>query len=195
MRPRAPPPSRWPPAVATAHCHATAFCRYGAAAPQHPTPACRRTAALHTAAPPRRRRTAALHTVAPPAPSYLRACAPAQLVASIVSKMDDKGITADLRRTYIQTLSAISRSGGYRLGKQLELVVPLVLQQCSPAKVRLRVGVSVWVTLTNPTPSPSPSPNPNPNPNPSPSPNLDPDPPRRAATPRCARRACRPSTR
>jgi len=59
-----------------------------------------------------------------------------QLVASIVSKMDDKGITADLRRTYIQTLSAISRSGGYRLGKQLELVVPLVLQQCSPAKAR-----------------------------------------------------------
>tara|TARA_B110001452_G_scaffold18888_1_gene15310 strand:+ start:241 stop:3870 length:3630 start_codon:yes stop_codon:yes gene_type:complete len=57
-----------------------------------------------------------------------------QLVASIVSKMDEKGITADLRRTYIQTLSAISRSGGYRLGKQLELVVPLVLQQCSPAK-------------------------------------------------------------
>ena len=50
--------------------------------------------------------------------------------------MDDKGITADLRRTYIQTLSAISRSGGYRLGKQLELVVPLVLQQCSPAKAR-----------------------------------------------------------
>ena len=61
---------------------------------------------------------------------------PPQLVASIVSKMDDKGITADLRRTYIQTLSAISRSGGYRLGKQLELVVPLVLQQCSPAKAR-----------------------------------------------------------
>ena len=59
-----------------------------------------------------------------------------QLVASIVSKMDEKGITADLRRTYIQTLSAISRSGGYRLGKQLELVVPLVLQQCSPAKAR-----------------------------------------------------------
>jgi len=59
-----------------------------------------------------------------------------QLVASIVSKMDEKGITADLRRTYIQTLSAISRSGGYRLGKQIELVVPLVLQQCSPAKAR-----------------------------------------------------------
>ena len=59
-----------------------------------------------------------------------------QLVASIVSKMDEKGITADLRRTYIQTLSAISRSGGYRLGKQLEIVVPLVLQQCSPAKAK-----------------------------------------------------------
>ena len=50
--------------------------------------------------------------------------------------MDEKGITADLRRTYIQTLSAISRSGGYRLGKQLEIVVPLVLQQCSPAKAK-----------------------------------------------------------
>ena len=50
--------------------------------------------------------------------------------------MADEGIAADLRRTYIQTLSAFSRSGGYRLGKQLELVVPLVLQQCSPAMKR-----------------------------------------------------------
>ena len=85
---------------------------------------------------PPHRRTPRRRAAAPPAPSHLRTCAPAQLVASIVSKMDDKGITADLRRTYIQTLSAISRSGGYRLGKQLELVVPLVLQQCSPAKAR-----------------------------------------------------------
>ena len=109
---------------------------------------------LHTAAPPRRRAAAAPpHSTPPhrsPAPSHPRACAPAQLVASIVSKMDDKGITADLRRTYIQTLSAISRSGGYRLGKQLELVVPLVLQQCSPAKVRVRVGVRVRVYPNQP---------------------------------------------
>jgi len=53
------------------------------------------------------------------------------LVTSIVTKMDDKSVKGDLRRTYIQTLSAISRSGGYRLGKQLDSVVPLVLQQCN----------------------------------------------------------------
>jgi len=57
-----------------------------------------------------------------------------QLVTSVVEKMKGSGISLDLRRTYIQTLSAISRSGGYRLGKQLELVVPLVLRQCSPSK-------------------------------------------------------------
>ena len=48
--------------------------------------------------------------------------------------MGETGTRIELRRTYIQTLSAISRSGGYRLGKQLELVVPLVLQQCSTSK-------------------------------------------------------------
>jgi len=57
-----------------------------------------------------------------------------QLVGSIVSKMKDQGVTLELRRTYIQTISAISRSGGYRLGKQLEIVVPLVLQQCEAKK-------------------------------------------------------------
>ena len=43
-----------------------------------------------------------------------------QLVVSIASKMGETGTRIELRRTYIQTLSAISRSGGYRLGKQLE---------------------------------------------------------------------------
>lgn len=55
-----------------------------------------------------------------------------QLVGSIVERMKMPAVDLDLGRTYIQTLSAISRSGGYRLGRQLELVMPLVLQQCEP---------------------------------------------------------------
>ena len=57
-----------------------------------------------------------------------------QLIGSIVSKMDDKSVGLDLRRTYIQTLSAISRSGSYRLCKQLDAVVPIVLAQCEGGK-------------------------------------------------------------
>ena len=53
-----------------------------------------------------------------------------QLISSIASKMDDKAAGIDLRRTYIQTLSAISRSGSYRLRKHLDAVVPIVLAQC-----------------------------------------------------------------
>jgi len=56
-----------------------------------------------------------------------------QCVGNIFSQMNAPNVKADLRRTYIQTLSAISRSGGYRLGKQLDKVVPLVLAQCMPA--------------------------------------------------------------
>mmetsp|Transcript_29072 Transcript_29072/g.74799 ORF Transcript_29072/g.74799 Transcript_29072/m.74799 type:complete len:1233 (+) Transcript_29072:80-3778(+) len=56
-----------------------------------------------------------------------------QLVGSIFTQMAEKGVKAELRRTYILTLAAISRSGGYRLGKQLGKVVPLVLDHCMPA--------------------------------------------------------------
>jgi len=56
-----------------------------------------------------------------------------QCVGNIFSQMNAPNVKVDLRRTYIQTLSAISRSGGYRLGKQLDKVVPLVLAQCMPA--------------------------------------------------------------
>ena len=57
-----------------------------------------------------------------------------QLIGSIVSKMDDESVGLDLRRTYIQTLSASSRSGSYRLCKQLDAVVPIVLAQCEGGK-------------------------------------------------------------
>ena len=56
-----------------------------------------------------------------------------QLVGSIFTQMGASGVKPELRRTYILTLAAISRSGGYRLGKQLGKVVPLVLGQCMPA--------------------------------------------------------------
>ena len=58
----------------------------------------------------------------------------AQMVTLIVGKMQDAGCKVELRRTYIQTLSGISRSGGYRLGKQLDGVLPIVLQQCDAKK-------------------------------------------------------------
>ncbi|KAL1495813.1 hypothetical protein AB1Y20_016673 [Prymnesium parvum] len=53
-----------------------------------------------------------------------------QMVTSIVEKMNDDACKLELRRTYIQTLSSISRTGGYRIGKQLDVVMPLVLQHC-----------------------------------------------------------------
>ena len=46
--------------------------------------------------------------------------------------MTAPGAKLELRRTYIQTLSAISRSGGYRLAKQLDKLVPLIIEQCKP---------------------------------------------------------------
>ena len=57
-----------------------------------------------------------------------------QLVSTIVEKMNEPSCKLDLRRTYIQTVSSISRAGGYRIGKLLEMVVPLVLQQCDTTK-------------------------------------------------------------
>lgn len=57
-----------------------------------------------------------------------------QMVTSVVEKMNDTSCKLELRRTYVQTLSSISRSGGYRIGKQIEIVVPLVLQQCDPTR-------------------------------------------------------------
>jgi hypothetical protein len=36
-----------------------------------------------------------------------------------VSRLEKPSVDLELRRTYIQTLSAISRSGGYRLGRQV----------------------------------------------------------------------------
>jgi hypothetical protein len=56
-----------------------------------------------------------------------------QLVGNIFTQVGTVGLKPELRRTYISTLAAISRSGGYRLGKQLGKVVPLVLDQCMPA--------------------------------------------------------------
>jgi cullin-associated NEDD8-dissociated protein 1 len=56
-----------------------------------------------------------------------------QLVGAILSQLNATNVKMDLRRTYIQTLSAISRSGGYRLAKQVDKVIPLILQQCMPA--------------------------------------------------------------
>jgi len=56
-----------------------------------------------------------------------------QCVGNIFNQLNAPNVKIDLRRTYIQTLSAISRSGGYRLGKQLDKMVPLVLTQCMPA--------------------------------------------------------------
>ena len=47
-----------------------------------------------------------------------------QLVASIVSRMEEPGMELELGRTYIQTLSAISRSGGHRLGRQVNVTPP-----------------------------------------------------------------------
>ena len=46
--------------------------------------------------------------------------------------MTAPGAKLELRRTYIQTLSAIYRSGGYRLAKQLDKLVPLIIEQCKP---------------------------------------------------------------
>ena len=58
-----------------------------------------------------------------------------QLVGAVLEQMMADGLKPELRRTYVQTVSAISRSGGYRLGNQLDRVVPLVLTQCMPAGV------------------------------------------------------------
>jgi cullin-associated NEDD8-dissociated protein 1 len=57
-----------------------------------------------------------------------------QLVGAIFEQMAEPKLKLDLRRTYIQTLSAVSRSGGYRLARQLDRVIPLILQQCEPGK-------------------------------------------------------------
>lgn len=56
-----------------------------------------------------------------------------ELIAPICNQMEAISAKTELRRTYIQTLCAISRSGGYRLAKQLDKVVPLILKQCIPA--------------------------------------------------------------
>ena len=48
----------------------------------------------------------------------------AQLVGEIASQISAAEIKPDLRRTYIQTLSAVSRAGGYRLGKQVSVARP-----------------------------------------------------------------------
>lgn len=57
-----------------------------------------------------------------------------QMVSSIVEKMNDSTCKLELRRTYIQTLSSISCTGGYRIGKQLDVVMPLVLQHCDTTR-------------------------------------------------------------
>ena len=83
-----------------------------------------------------------------------------QLVGAVLEQMMADGLKPELRRTYVQTVSAISRSGGYRLGNQLDRVVPLVLTQCMPAGVTddaemLEACLQVALALRL-TPSPSP---------------------------------------
>lgn len=57
----------------------------------------------------------------------------AELIAPMCEHMEGTGVRIELRRTYIQMLCAISRSSGYRLAKQLDTVIPLILRQCMPA--------------------------------------------------------------
>ena len=56
-----------------------------------------------------------------------------ELVGQIFTQMNAPSVKLELRRTYIQTLSAISRSGGAaKLAKQVDKVIPLILDQGMP---------------------------------------------------------------
>ena len=56
-----------------------------------------------------------------------------ELVGQIFTQMNAPSVKLELRRTYIQTLSAISRSGGAaKLAKQVDKAIPLILDQCMP---------------------------------------------------------------
>ena len=54
----------------------------------------------------------------------------AQLVSNIVGRMGESSVSLELSRTYVQTLSGILRAGGYRLGRQLEVVIPFLISMC-----------------------------------------------------------------
>ena len=72
-----------------------------------------------------------------------------QLVDPILNQMNAPGLKHDLRRTYVQTISAISRTGGYRLAKQLDkyalgfsVITLLISAVLTPATRRSQIGPS-----------------------------------------------------
>lgn len=58
----------------------------------------------------------------------------ADLIQSLIKNIEDSGNKAEKLRTYIQAIAAVSRSVGYRLGKFLGQIIPLVLKYCGDKK-------------------------------------------------------------
>eukprot|EP00195_Chlamydomonas_chlamydogama_P007020 CAMPEP_0202892974 /NCGR_PEP_ID=MMETSP1392-20130828/2632_1 /ASSEMBLY_ACC=CAM_ASM_000868 /TAXON_ID=225041 /ORGANISM="Chlamydomonas chlamydogama, Strain SAG 11-48b" /LENGTH=1235 /DNA_ID=CAMNT_0049577131 /DNA_START=157 /DNA_END=3864 /DNA_ORIENTATION=- len=56
-----------------------------------------------------------------------------QVITQLLGKLQQKGLKADIARTYIQSIGQISRAVGYRFGRHLSTAVPLVMSYCDNA--------------------------------------------------------------
>jgi len=56
------------------------------------------------------------------------------LIKSLIKGIEESGEKGDKLRTYIQAIAAISRSVGYRLGKFLGQIIPIITKYCADKK-------------------------------------------------------------